>query len=190
MKNENYEQEVQRTLRELGIKNVDWKRGVSASDVLYLLDQCPFLQIMNTAPNLATDLKPLKLIQARSGWKIHDYGNAMSSSPGELLFGGAPLRKPGETDEGGEGGRVGGVGTIVNQAVITAFQMIELAKEHGWTGVLLVDAHPLMAWAAWVQAEDSELSMEGFTPTAKDLSKRRRFKLSAEQLPYHRPSFS
>lgn len=175
---ENLETEARQALRELGIENIDWKRRITAAEVLYLLDQCPFLQITDTALAVATEIQPLKLIEAKSGWKIHDYGNALSSSPGELLFG-----KQKDDDEGG-----GGAGTIVNQAVITAFEMVELAKQHGWTGIQLVDGHPLMAWAAWMQALDSGLEIEGYTPTANDHSKRRRIKGAIEQMPSKRPS--
>ncbi len=173
--------QMQQTLRELGIEEVDWKRHVSAGDVLYLLDQCPFLQIMDTALQLSPQLPELKLMTAKSGWKIHDYGNAISSSPGELLYGRpGKVRKRGALqDEDQEGGS--GTGTLVNQAVITAWEMVELAKERGWEGIQLIDGHPLMAWAAWMRAADSEMTLEGYTPTAQDFSKRRRIKQSATE---------
>lgn len=179
----NIDQQVQQALEEVGINYADWKRRVSAGDVLYLLDQCPFLQITNTAVSSPVPLSSLTLVSARSGWKIHDYGgHALSSSPGELLFGGRRVR--GKKNEEDEGGAIAmpGAGTLVNQAVITAFEMVELAKQHGWAGVQFVDGHPLMAWAAWMQAEDSDLGMEGYTPTARDYLKRRRIKGPAPTL--------
>ena len=190
MSKKDIEQQVQQALQTLGLENTDWKRHVSASDILYLLDQCPFLQIMDTALPVSPEIKPLVLVTAKSNWKIHDYGNAISSSPGELLFGplGKPRKKWEDDEEGGEGGS--GSGTMVNQAVITAFEMIELAKQHGWAGVQIVDGHPLMAWAAWMQAFDSEITLEGFNPTAQDFSKRRRLKQSAAQTLSQRPSLS
>lgn len=173
----NIDEQLQQALQDLGMDQVDWKRHVSPSDVLYLLDQCPFLQIMDTGLQIASELPPLQLITAKSGWKIHDYGNAMSSSPGELLYGDPRLR-PTRLDEdeakGGEGG--GGVGTIVNQAVMTAIEMVEIAQQHGWENVQLVDGHPLMAWAAWMQTLETGMEMEGYTPTAKDYAKLRRVK--------------
>jgi hypothetical protein len=176
----NIDEQVQQALQDLGMDSVDWQRRISASDVLYLLDQCPFLQIMDTGLQMTSELPPLQLITAKSGWKIHDYGNAMSSSPGESIYGKPRLRRTrldqGE-DKGGEGGEGGsGVGTLVNQAVITAVEMVEIAQQHGWAGVQLIDGHPLMAWAAWMQTLDSGMELEGYEPTAKDYAKLRRVK--------------
>ena len=164
------DQQVQQTLQQLGM-SADWKRRISAGDVLYLLDQRPFLHITDTGLSLSSaNLAPLTLITAQSGWKIHDYGHTLSSSPGELIYGTAGVGA--EEDTGGEGG----VGTIVNQAVITAFEMVTLAEEHGWAGIRLIDGHPLMAWAMWVQSLDSGMEIEGYTPTAQDYAKWRRVK--------------
>jgi hypothetical protein len=179
MSEDNLDEDIQQNLDSIGL-NVDWRRRVSAGDVLYLLDQCPFLQISDTSLQLSYDLPPLKVVTAKSGWRIHDYGNALSSSPGEWMFGNPRARRTridGE-QKGGEGGG-SGVGTVVNQAVLTVFDMIELVKAHEWAGIRLVDGHPLMAWAAWMYALDSGLEVEGYSPTAKDLARRRRIKGAA-----------
>lgn len=185
------EQEMQQALQDLGIENVDWSRRISASDVVYLLDQCPFLQISDVALPSSNEIQPLKIIQAKSRWKIHDYGNALSSSPGELLYG-YFRRQTGKDEKGGEGGigeAAPGVGTIINQAVITAFEMVELAKQYGWSGIQLIDGHPRMAWAAWMQALDSGIELEGYTPTAQDYAKRQRIRASfSEHSASYKPS--
>lgn len=177
------DQQVQAALQEIGLENIDWNRNVSAGDVIFLLDQCPFLQIMDTGLQLAAELPPLKIITAKSGWKIHDYGNALSSSPGELIYGKPGVRRPRADEDGGSQGGEGGsgVGTLINQAVVTAFAMIEIATQYGWAGVRLVDGHPLMAWAAWVQALEAGMEMEGYSPTAKDYAKLRRLKTAAPE---------
>lgn len=179
MSKDDFNEDIQKNLAAIGL-TVDLGRRVSASDVLYLLDQCPFLQITDTGLHTAQDLPPLKIVTAKSGWKIHDYGNALSSSPGEWMFGNPRARRTRidgakKSDEGGEGGG-SGVGTLVNQAVMTVFDMIELTREHGWAGIRLVDGHPLMAWAAWMYGLDSGFEIEGYSPTAKDIAKRRRIK--------------
>jgi hypothetical protein len=176
--------QMQQTLHELGIGDIDWKRHASAGDVLYLLDQCPFLQIMDLGLAPGAEKAPLNLVSAKSGWKIHDYGHALSSSPGDLMYG--QQRKRSKTslrddDEGGAGSPAPGAGTLVNQSVITAWEMVELARERGWEGIHFIDGHPLMAWAAWMRAADNGMEMEGYTPTAQDISKRRRIKQSATE---------
>ncbi len=155
------DQEIQAALKELGIDKNALKRRITPGEVLYLLDQCPFLQIADTRLHLTENLPPLKIIQAQSGWKIHSYGNALSSSPGDLLYGGT------------EGL---GKGTIINQAAMTAFEMVDLAREFGWDAIHLIDGHPLMAWAAWMQTLESGIELEGYTPTAQDHVKWQRIK--------------
>ncbi|MBS0350058.1 MAG: hypothetical protein JSR33_02530 [Proteobacteria bacterium] len=170
---QDYDDELDYTLSSLGIPVADWQRRVSASDVVYLLDQCPFLEIRDAQEQ--SPAKP-KLIRARSGWKIHDLGNQLSSSPGLLLFGHPKISSSTEEDgtEGGTG--VPKAGTIINQAVITAFEMVELALQRGWSVIKLIDGHPLMAWAAWVQSLDSGIGIEGYVPSAKDFAKLQRLK--------------
>ncbi len=46
----------------------------------------PFLQILSTEPEFPEVIVP-KFYTAISGWDIHYYGAAMSSSPGKYLFG-------------------------------------------------------------------------------------------------------
>ena len=62
-------------------------RDIKIQDIYYLLSQWPFLQIANTESRLA-DLQPeVQFVEAGSGWLIHDYGDALSSSPGRFLLG-------------------------------------------------------------------------------------------------------
>jgi hypothetical protein len=171
---EEYDAQLEYTLNELGIPAADWQRRISASDVIYLLDQCPFLEISDAEGQPAD--KP-RLIKARSGWKIHDLGGRLSSSPGLLMYG-HPKISSSTDDTGGteDGTGVPKAGTLINQAVITAFEMVELAFQKGWSIVKLIDGHPLMAWAAWVQALDTGMGIEGYVPSAKDLAKLKRLK--------------
>jgi hypothetical protein len=168
------QEEIQQAADKLNI-DIKWARGISPEDLLYLLDQCPFLQILDTAPEIKSEPDPVKFIKSESGWTIHNYGDAMSSSPGKLLFGGYYQRvNQDEDDEGGGGFAQGsgeyiqGKGTIRGQAYVTAAEMIDQAKALGWSGIKIVDGHPWMMRRAWLQANKQGLPVEGFAPTEHD----------------------
>ncbi|MGB6976424.1 MAG: hypothetical protein WBE18_03095 [Gammaproteobacteria bacterium] len=154
-------------------------RPVTHKDVEFLVNQYPFLQLISTNPEMANVMNP-KFITALSGWVIHDYGIALSSSPGNYLLGGyAPLYAKISEDEEGGGSARGlepGKGTVVNQTVVTAAQMIALAIEKGWPGVEIVDGTYLMKLAAWMAAEDREYKLTGFEAKEKDKAKRERIR--------------
>lgn len=174
---DNVNQEIQHALQKLRLKEVELNRPVSATDMIYLLNQWPFLQITDTHLQMDQQIQPLKLLQAKSLWQIHDYGDALSSSPGELAYGRpGRSRRTGEkkAQEEGEGGS--GAGTLVNQAVITAFEMVELGLQRGWNGIKLIDGHPLMAWAAWMHCLESGIDLEGYEPSAHDYARFKRIK--------------
>lgn len=156
----------------LPISRIDWNGPIKHEDVLYLLTRYPFLQIISTDPNFTADMEP-KFITAQSGWTIHDYGDAMSTSLGPLLFG-----NNNEDDEGGSGSTElnAGKGTVINQAVLAAQEMIALAIQKGWPGVEIIAGSSLMQWAAWMMAEDNKFTLVGFEPTAKDKQKRERIR--------------
>jgi len=180
--NPDLSKEVEASLKKLHIKDVDILKPLRPEELLYLLDHCPFLQLIARGDSLP--LENPEFITARSGWAIHNYGDAMSSSPGELLFAGGDFRISLNDDAGdnSESGPINtGKGTIVKQAFDTAAEMIEFAKKLGWAGAQLIDGHPLMAWAAWMKASDEHFSLEGYEPTEKDLKKRERVKRSEIQ---------
>ena len=152
--------------------DADWQREVSAEEILYLLDRCPFLQIVDAG--VSESQQDFQVDEAKaSGWDIHNYGDALSSSPGKFLMGGGYFSmsaNEGDDDEGGSGGQVinPGRGTIVNQAFLTAMEMVELAKAQGWQQIRFIDGHPLMARAAWIKSRRLGMSMQDFTPTEYD----------------------
>ena len=170
------------------IPNIDWSNTIKHEDVEFLLNRYPFLQIVSTDPTFADEIQPA-FITADSGWIVHDYGDALSSSPGDQLFGNynppeaaKPKMEAGEKENGGEGGGAGtgttgifaGKGTVINQAVMTAQEMIALAVKKGWPGVEIVAGTPVMQWAAWMTAEDYQFKVTGFTPSRLDRAKRDR----------------
>jgi hypothetical protein len=156
-------------------------RPITQRDVQFLVNQYPFLQLISTDPEVSGVTEP-HFITALSGWVIHDYGIALSSSPGDYLLGVySPLHAGvGEDEEGGGGGAIElGKGTVVNQGIVTATQMIALAIEKEWPGVEVVDGTYLMKLAAWMAAEDREYKLLGFEATEKDKAKRQRIRRSA-----------
>jgi hypothetical protein len=160
----------------------DWVRHIAPEEVQYLLDHCPFLQLIDPSSEFS---EPLQQIEAVSGWVIHDYGNAMSSSPGRFLMGGGNFRilLEGEEDEEGGGGPINpGKGSIYKQAIDTAQQMIELAIREGWEGIQIVDGHPLMKRAAWIAACHFGYNIRGYMPTDRDEAIRARIELDPQQL--------
>lgn len=142
-------------------------RPVTPEEIAYLLSRMPFLQI--TSLDMALDdLTPPTFITAKTGWIIHDYTSALCSSPGKLLWGNPD-------DDGDSGiGELTGQGTIINQAQLTATEMISIAIERGWTAVNIVDGSPLMKFAAWDACQTDGIHSVGFEPTEHDIKKQKR----------------
>lgn len=172
--------------RGIELPEVDWGRPATREDVQFLLDHYPYLRLINTEAMMISQ-SDAKFIQVSSGWTVHDYGDALAASPGELLFGGGPwLPMPGEEsdEEGGEGdkGLKPGKGTIVNQAFLTASEMIDIAIEKGWAGAEIIDGHRLMQWAAWVEAKERGFALDGFEPSEKEQEKRERVRKKVSEV--------
>ncbi len=170
--------------------DVDWENfiAITDEDVQYLLDRCPFLQIINTAATEDDDFTP-SIIRADSGWLIHTYSNAMSSSPGHLLyrdgFSGAHADddQVGGDEGGGAARSAPAGGTIIKQAFDTAAQMVALAIEkYGWQAIRIVDGHPLMKWAAWVSTAGTGVDIFGYKPGDKEQEKYKRLARSDSEI--------
>ncbi|MCB1826837.1 MAG: hypothetical protein KDH94_00330 [Coxiellaceae bacterium] len=163
-------QDLENTIQEASEKlniDIDILRAITPEEVQYLLDHCPFLQIVG--PEKKIKKPDVKLIQSDSGWDIHDYGDAMSSSPGRFIFGGGDFRisLEGEDDNGGDVINPG-KGTVVNQAWVTAGDMINLAQQKGWKFLTIVDGHAIMKRAAWIKASELGITVDGFEPSLED----------------------
>lgn len=162
-------------------------RATMPTDVLYVLNQCPFLQIVNADYSTYGEVN-FKVHRAKSGWDIHDYGDALSTSPGALLYGGIRMPED-EEDDGGTDARGldgKGVGTIVKQAVDTTIELVQLAIDKGWGGLLLIDGHPLMQWAAWMDSYDKGYNLQGYEANQADFEKRERILRIEEYLDQYR----
>lgn len=148
-------------------------RDISPREIQYLLDMCPFLQIVDTVLHFVDEQPPeVQFIEARSRWTILDYGDAMTSSPGNRILG---LGSYGREDD-----EEGGSGTIWNQAFLTAIEMVEIAKSRGWRGIQVVDGHRIMKRGAWIKALESGLPVSGFEPSQEDERVRQRIEMGAE----------
>lgn len=158
--------------RMLGVElpPIDINRPITPEEVQYLLQLYPFLQILNSEPNWGPDIN-VKLVTTQSGWVIHDYDQALSVSPGELLFGykKAPPSDAKEEEEGGSGH-----GTLVKQTYETAEFMVQYAIDQGWPGIEIIAGTPFMQWAAWMAAEDRNLIVFGYEASKTDKVKRDR----------------
>ena len=165
--------EWQKTLKRLGLGEVD-VRDVRTTDILWLAKQWQFLQVVDSSGNQKALEKP-QLIEAKSGWTIINYGDAMATSPGKWIFRGGYFQLTDNMDDTDEGGIVNpGKGTIVKQAFDSAAEMIQLAKELGWSGVQIVDGHPDMQRAAWVEACRIGVKLDGYVPDVEAEKQRRR----------------
>lgn len=161
------------SLGRLGMNSLDLLR-VTESDVLYMMNQMQFLQVVESTGAKAPLDEP-ELLTADSGWTVHHYGDAMSTSPGRYIFGGGYFSVSSDDDDDSGGGVVNpGKGTIVKQSFDSACELVRLAKEFGWGGILIVDGHPDMQRAAWVEAVRIGIRLEGYEPNIAAEKKRRR----------------
>ncbi len=180
-------EEINARAEKLGVKLEELLAlPMTHEDVLYLLETCPYLQIINSETRNEIMSSTPRIFQAQSGWMIHDYGDAMTSSPGALLYAdnrADPTFLLGlgthgtEEDESG-----GGKGTIIKQSVDTAAEMVFAGIQRGWKGVTILEGHPRMKWAAWVMAGDHQFSVEGYEPDEAHLAQRDRMRRSRDEI--------
>lgn len=136
----------------------------------YLRELYPYLQMISIDAKFEDAVIP-KFTKSPSGWVIHDYGQAMSSSPGKYLYG------PGNPELEEEDGRGGtGSGTLVRQTVETARAMVELAIDKGWPGIEIVSGTQLMQWAIYMESEERNYPLAGYSPDRQGQQKLERVK--------------
>lgn len=173
--------DIQENLDEVAKKlaiDINVLRDITPEEIQYLLDHCPYLQIVDTVLHYIDEEPPeVQFIDANSGWTIFDYGDAMSSSPGEGILGLSEYKRVIKDDDDDKGG--GGKGTIWNQSFQTAVEMVEIAKSRGWKGIQIIDGHRVMKRGAWIKALQSGLPVVGFEPSEADLKVRERVDMSA-----------
>lgn len=165
--------EWEKTLSRMGLASVDVTQ-VRESDILYLAERWPFLQVVESGGH-AEALPEPQILTAKSGWNILNFGDAMATSPGKWIFRGGYFQWTENQDDDGDGGIVNpGKGTIHKQAFDSACEVIQLAKEFGWRGVEIIDGHPNMQRAAWVEACRIGVRLDGYQPDMAAEKQRRR----------------
>lgn len=145
----------------------NWDRELTDAEIQYMFERFTHIQVATpNNPKLPT-YSPPKITHSQSGWAIINYGNAISSSPGEYLFNYAGLpqyhamkKAKGEDDDGGDDGT--GIGTIHKQRFDTAEDIVKEALKNGWESIHVVDGDPNFIWALWVHAEKNGLSVTGY----------------------------
>lgn len=137
-------------------------RGVTYEEFYYLLSRYPALIIRNVESPDLPNMREAEVIKSTSGWDIIDCDGWLLSSPGKLLWG---AYREGADEASAE---KKGVGTLTQQAVDTAYDMIILAQEKGWPSAHVVHGFYGMIRAAWIAAESLSFNLEGFTPTIND----------------------
>jgi hypothetical protein len=164
--------------------------NVTPASVQAYKKRFPFIQISQVIDeNDPMPESKLVFKELESGWTVFDYGSAFAASRGEFLFaeGDFRIKLPNEDDEdGGDGDNDGianpGKGTWINQAVMTAEELARMAVVREWAAAEIFDADPLMAFAFWAEASYYGLAVFGYEPTAADIAKRNRMKLSRRDL--------
>ncbi len=146
---------------------IDWDRPVSHEDVNYLLRLYPFVQMINSEAVWEETVIP-QFSKAPCGWLIHDYGQAMSVSRGNYLFGDAHPELTDE-DEGGEGGDADG--TVTKQTFDTAEAMVARAIDKGWAGIEIIAGTDFMKWSVWVAAQIRGYTLLGYEPNRQEKEK-------------------
>lgn len=168
--------------RTIGITTEPSLDFISKSALAYLRECYPYLQMISMNAQFEESITP-QFKKSSCGWVIHDYGQAMSSSPGKYLYGpGNPEILEEEGGEGGEGTTGTGSGTLTRQTVDTAAAMIQLAIDKGWPGVEIISGTELMQWAAWLAAEDRNYPLVGYSPTREGQRKLDRVRKEREQV--------
>ncbi|MFT3741329.1 MAG: hypothetical protein QM752_01390 [Gammaproteobacteria bacterium] len=150
------------------LPQLEWNRPITPAEVKFLLSQYPYIQVINSEATWEETIIP-RFKRVMSGWVIHDYGEAMSTSAGQYLFGpGNPEAMP-LTEEEEESS--GGQGTIIKQSFNSAIALVEMAMEKGWPGIEIVSGTDFMQWAVWAAAQLQHFPIIGYEPTLREKKK-------------------
>ena len=97
----------------------------------------------------------------------------MSTSPGPHILGSGAFRvSMGDDDDEGDGGSGmlnPGKGTMINQAFLTCYDMVQIALKNGWKSIHVVDGTRIMGRGLWIHGEREGLIVTGFEPDEQDL---------------------
>ena len=148
------------TQRSLGISLPKNLESELHANVEYLCNNLyPFLQLVNVNA-VFTEETMVNFIPASTGWIIHDYGEAISTS---AVHGVKPKKKD-EASGDGEGGGSGGIG----DQIITVAEIAHLIAEKGWSAVELIAGTKMMQRFIWVESKKYGFGLSGYAPDAND----------------------
>lgn len=186
------EDELLKTLwgqRQLGLVlpfSAAWNPDVMQSSLEYIRNhRYPFLQIVNDAA-VITSVPAVKFLSTDNGWIIFDYEDAMSSAaPHRVDIG---IESHDEAVDGNEAvadklDSPEGIGTTIMQQANTAFAMIVLAKEKGWSAVRLSDGTKEMQRYAWIAAQFNGVDLRNYTASEADYKSLERIRAVVERSP-------
>ena len=137
-------------------------RAITYEEFYYLLGRFPSLVVRH--PDIADfpeNQKPIT-IRSRSNWDILDYGDWVATAPGKLLWG-AYREGNAENQQ-----IIKGSGTLVQQYVDAAYDVMALVADKGWPAAQVVHGFYGMIRAAWIASESLQFRLEGFSPTVND----------------------
>jgi hypothetical protein len=141
-------------------------RSVTSVELAYVLRNHAFLEISDASLYEVKAIDPEKLtfVKSKSGWLIHDHGSLLRASPGRLLY--RHHNAFNENEQDGSGGGVG-IGTIVQQYVDTARDMLTIAQNR-WLGAKVLSGYRPMQFAAYLIAQASHYILEGVELTEEE----------------------
>lgn len=146
------------------LANQATSRAITYEEFYYLLGRFPALVICHPDAESSPYTRNPRIIKSRSGWEIKDFGDWLCTSPGRLLWG--PYSEGSPDDYQRE--FVKGSGTLVQQYVDAAYDVISLAVEKNWPGAKIRHGFYGMIRAGWIAAEALQFHLDGFAPTVND----------------------
>ncbi len=166
-------------------KRTLFERDITPQEFYALLCCYPYLEICAAGASPPPRGTEPKIIVAKNGWKIYDYGDFMATGCHELV---AYLWVLEDSEEGGgEGG--GDYGTIVKQAAEVVQQMLSLAKQKGWPASEIISGHYPLQRLYWIFADLSGHKVDNFKPGLEDYVVRRWIQALQENR-FERPKYA
>jgi hypothetical protein len=166
----------------LPVPGFDLTREITPEEISYINMKFAYVQIMN--PHAMNEFSEGQQLRAKSGYAIIDYENAMSASPGELLFTDQVFVREGENYKQINTGS----GTRIKQIIDTAAEMVQLAQQKGWPAIHILSGHPKMCWGIWKAAQDLQIPVTGYAPSKEEEAKYHRIENNCPSLIIQAPT--
>jgi hypothetical protein len=135
-------------------------KPIRYEEFYYLLSCYPYLDLHH--PDGFDPNHTPQIIKVEGSWDILDFGDRIVTGPGRFLLGGS------RDEESSTGEPVRPKGTLVEQMIKMADELIFLARKKGWPEVVVRSGFYGMIRAAWVAADIQGYKMTGFEPSESD----------------------